>query len=112
MEGIARSIRGARWETWKACERLVSSHYRAVHRQSIPSEDGHVHSEQMRVSIRETIAHRKTVSKIMDVTVAEHVVLDEVNGQGPSLETRKTLSRHVSSAAACSGVTIAVEHRA
>lgn len=68
-------------------------------------------SEQMRESIRETRARLKTVSEVMDVTIAEHVAIYDAIGRKVSLAARKAMSRHISNAAARLGVTIAVDHR-
>lgn len=68
-------------------------------------------SEQMREGIRETRAHLKTVSEVMDVTIAGHVVIYDSIRQKASLRVRKVMSRQISNAVARLGVTIAVDHR-
>ena len=68
-------------------------------------------SEQMRESIAETRERLKTVSEVVDVTIAEHTAIFEAIREGVPANARKAMSRHIANAAARLGVSLVVDYR-
>jgi DNA-binding FadR family transcriptional regulator len=67
-------------------------------------------SEQMRESIASTRERLKTVSEVVDVTIAEHAAIYDAIRAGESKAARKAMSYHIRNAAARLGVELAIDH--
>ena len=65
----------------------------------------------MRESITETRERLRTVSEVMDVTIAEHTAIYEAIREGSPALARKAMSQHISNAAARLGVKLVIDYR-
>lgn len=68
-------------------------------------------TEQMRESIAKTRERLKSEAEIVDVTIAEHVVIYEAIRDGSPAAARRAMSRHINNAAARLGVELIVDHQ-
>lgn len=68
-------------------------------------------SEQVRESIVKTRERLKSVTEVVDVTIAEHqAIADAIRSKSPAA-ARRAMARHICNAGARLGLAIAVDHR-